>query len=140
MARQIMCAIVAASVLFMVGVAFHLAMPLVAPGIPPQFSDSSLYRPWTGWTSTYMLVHPLWFGVVFAAMYQALRTRGMRIRGWRGGLCYGLGVFLVGSLPVFLLAFASFRVSGGVIFSWVAQSLCQYAAAGAAVGAAAGQD
>jgi hypothetical protein len=46
-------------------------------------------------------------------------------------------VFAVGSLPVYLLVFASFAVSPDVIASWVAQSACQYAAAGAAIGWAA---
>ena len=57
--------------------------------------------------------------------------------GWRGGLLYGLGVFAVGGLPVYLLAFASFRVSPEIIASWVAQAACQYLVAGAAVGAVA---
>jgi hypothetical protein len=111
---------------------------MIAPGIPPQFQNAALFRPWAGWTSTYMLLHPLWFGPVFAAVYLALRSRGGLLLGWRGGVVYGVGVFLVGSLPVYLLAYAAFQVSPEVIVSWVAQSLCQYLAAGAAMGAVAG--
>jgi hypothetical protein len=128
----------ASVVLFVVGAAFHFGVRFVAPAVPPQFENVALFRPWAGWTSTYMLIHPLWFGVLFAAVYLWLRVPGGPLAGWRGGATYGLGVFLVGSLPVYLLAFASFQVSQGVMTCWVAQSLCQYVAAGAAVGAVAG--
>jgi hypothetical protein len=132
--RGAVCVVAAGLTLFAVGAVFHLAVPLVAPGIPPQFGNTALFRPWGGWTSTYMLLHPFGFGVVFAAVYLALSARGAVARGWRGGLVYGAGVFVVGSLPVYLLAFASFEVSPEVIAAWVAQSACQYTAAGAALG------
>ena len=56
---------------------------------------------------------------------------------WQGilmGACFGLVVFLIGSLPVYLLNYASFAVSSHVIQAWVVQSLCQYVFAGAALG------
>jgi hypothetical protein len=43
-------------------------------------------------------------------------------------------VFLVGSLPIFLIAYASFTVSVEVIGAWVLQNACQYLLAGASVG------
>lgn len=132
--RRVACVVVAGMTLFAIGAVFHLMVPLVASGIPPQFGNAALFRPWTGWTSTYMALHPFGFAVVFTAVYVLLRARGGVAGGWRGGLAYGFGVFLVGSLPVFLLAFASFQVSPDVIISWVLQSTCQYLAAGAAVG------
>ena len=54
--------------------------------------------------------------------------------GVRDGLLYGLAVFAVGSLPVFMLNMASSLVSAGAIVAWVLQSLCQYALAGLALG------
>ena len=86
-----------------------------------------------------MALHPFGFGLVFAAVYLALVARGGVAQGWRGGLLYGAGVFAVGSLPVYLLAYASFQVSPEVIASWVAQSACQYTAAGGSVGWVAGR-
>jgi hypothetical protein len=49
-------------------------------------------------------------------------------------LLYGLAVFVVGSLPVYTLNFASFQVSAGVVASWVLQSVCQYSLAGFVLG------
>ncbi len=137
--RRMICVLTAALALFVVGGVFHLGVPAVAPGLPPQYADPALFRPWAGWTRAYMLIHPLWFGAVFAAAYLVLQSRGALPLGWRGGLLYGLGVFAVGGLPVYLLAFASFRVSTQIIASWVAQAACQYLVAGAAVGAVAGR-
>ena len=71
---------------------------------------------------------------MFAAGYLVLLARGGVNTGWRGGLLYGLGVFLVGSLPVFILAFASFPMSPEMLASWVLQNACQYLAAGAVMG------
>lgn len=135
--RGLMCVLVSASVLFGVGVVFHYGVPAIAPGIPPQFKNSPLFRPWEGWTSTYMSIHPMWFGPLFAMGYLMLLSKRALQTGWRGGLAYGAGLFLLGSFPVFLLAFASFQVSTEVILAWIAQSLCQYTVAGAIVGAVA---
>jgi hypothetical protein len=132
--RTAACALVAGLTLFAVGMLFYLAVPVIAPIIPPQFGNSALFRPWAGWTSTYMVLHPFGFGVVFAVVYFALVARGGARSGWRSGLVFGFGVFTIGSLPVFLLVFASFQVSPEVVASWVVQSACQYTAAGAAIG------
>lgn len=136
--RKVSCALIASVTLFVVGALFHFALEVVAPAIPPQFGNRALFRPWAGWTFIYMVLHPLAYGVVFAAFYLVLVTRCGVARGWRGGLGYGAAVFLVGSLPVYSLAYASFQVSFDVILSWVAQSACQYMIAGAATGWVAG--
>jgi len=134
--RLIGCMAVAGLTLLVVGVAFHFAVPVLAPGIPLQFLNIAQFRPWGGWTSTYMLLHPLGYGVVFALIYAVLWQ--FEFGGWLGGLRYGFGVFLVGALPVWLLAYASFQLSPEVMVSFVLQAACQYSAAGAAVGAVAG--
>jgi hypothetical protein len=132
--RFALSALAAGVALFAVGVLFHFAIPVVAPSISPQFGNAALFRPWSGWTSTYMILHPFGYGAMFAAGYLILRSRNGIPGGWRGGLFYGLGVFLIGSLPVFLLAFASFQVSPEVVTSWIAQSAAQYLAAGLVLG------
>jgi hypothetical protein len=129
------CIFVAAIVLFAVGAVFHIGVPIIVPHIASQFENNALFRPWKGWTSTYMLIHPLWFGGVFGAGFLALKSRHALAPGWKGGLEYGLGVFMVGSFPVYLLVFASLQVSPEVILAWGSQSCCQYVAAGIAVGA-----
>jgi hypothetical protein len=133
--QLIRCMAVAGLTLLAVGAAFHFAIPMVAPDIPTQFLNAALFRPWSGWTSTYMFLHPLGYGVVFALIYAALWRRGFG--GWRGGLRFGFGVFLVGALPVWLLAYASFSVSPEVMAWFVLQAAFQYLAAGAAIGAVA---
>lgn len=132
--RQAMCAVVAGVTLFAVGALFHVAVPAIAPSIPTRFRNPELFRPWEGWTSTYMVLHPFGYGAVFAMIYLALLGRGGVAPGWRDGIRYGVGVFIIGSLPVYLLVFASFRVSTDVIASWIVQSAYQYSAAGLAVG------
>ena len=121
-------------ILFAVGAVFHFGVPVVAPGIPSQFANTALFRPWDGWTSTYMVLHPFIYGIVFAAVFLGFRRCFSFSPGVRAGLLYGASVFVVGSLPVYLLAFASFQVSSEVIFSWIAQSLAQYLLAGITLG------
>jgi hypothetical protein len=124
----------AGTVLFAVGVLFKYTIPVVAPSIPPQFENLALFRPWPEWTSTYMILHPFGYGFVFAAVFLGLRRWSAFSPGVRGGLLYGVGVFVVGSLPVYLLAFAAFQVTPEVILSWIAQSLAQYILAGMTLG------
>jgi hypothetical protein len=128
------CSLAAGMTLFLVGAGFYLLVPFIAPGIPPQFLNCALFRPWPGWTSTYMALHPFGYGIVFATVFLALRRWSQFPPGIRGGFIYGAGVFVVGSLPVYLLAFASFQVSPEVIVSWIVQSLTQYGCAGMAIG------
>jgi hypothetical protein len=132
--RTIACCLVAGVIQFLVGYLFYKAVPVVGPAIPPQYENAALFRPWESWTGTYMVFHAFGYGVVFALVYCGLRSWCAFPAGWRGGSVFGAGVFLVGSLPVFLIAYASFTASVEVIASWALQSACQYVLAGAAVG------
>ena len=71
---------------------------------------------------------------MFATAFLSLRRWSSFPAGVRGGLLSQAGMFAAGSLPTYLLAFASFRVSGRVIDSWIARSLAQSPLAGMAVG------
>jgi hypothetical protein len=82
----------------------------------------------------YMIFHPFGHGVVFALVYCAPRSWCAFPSGWRGGCAFGACVFLVGSLPIFLIDYASFTVSGEIIASWMFQNACQYLLSGALVG------
>ena len=131
------CSIAVGITMFLVGVVSYLLVPVLAPEIAQQYDEVELFRPWRGWTSTYMLIHPFIFAPVFAAVFLKLRIANSLPSGIKGGLVYGAGVFCVGSLPVFLLAFASFQMSVEMFLSWIVQNLCQYLAAGVAIGAVA---
>jgi hypothetical protein len=129
-------ALVSGATLFAVGTAFHFLVPLVWPQLQQEYRNEALFRPWAGWIPVYMAIHPWLYGVLFAGAFLGTRAAlgSQRVGGMGDGLCYGLGVFLVGSLPVFALNFASFRVATGIVASWVLQSLCQYTLAGLALG------
>ena len=92
--------VVAAGTMLLVGYAFHLGVGAWAPGITAQFANRSLYRDWNGWTWIYMAIHPLWFGVVFAAIFALLRAWCHLPANWKYGLAFGVGLFLAGSMPV----------------------------------------
>jgi hypothetical protein len=131
----VVASVLAGAALFGVGTAFHFLAPIVAPQLEAEYGNAALFRPWAGWTQTYMLAHPWLYGVLFAGGYVGLRASGANgLIGLRGGALYGLAVFAVGSLPVFALNFASFQVSTTLITSWALQSLCQYSLAGLALG------
>lgn len=127
----IACLVAASVTLLAVGAMFEWLIPVVASTIPPQFKQfPALYRDWPSWSATYMVVHPLAYGVPFAMGYWHLTSGG----GWRSGLKYGLLVFFLGALPVWLLMYASVRVSPEMMASFVVRSVCQYAAAGIVLG------
>ena len=119
--------------MFAVGLLFHILGPLIAPGLGQHYKNRDLFREWNGWTSTYMLMHPFLFAPVFSAVFLLLRKTSGVPSGVGGGIIYGAGVFCVGSLPIFLLVYASFQVPFTVIALWVVQNLCQYLAAGIAL-------
>lgn len=121
--------------MFQIGFLFHKLVSAVAPGVSAAYANESLFRPWGGWTSTYMALHPFGFGFLFAGVFLLLRAKSAFPGGPRGGFLYGCGLFVVGALPVYLLAFASFRMPTAVLISWLLQSFAQYSLAGAFLGA-----
>jgi hypothetical protein len=128
--------LLAGVVLFTVGTLFHILTNRF-PFIPTAYTDHpAVFRPWAGWTRTYMILHPFVYGFVFAWAYAVVRdaARDGVGHGTAGGATYGLLVFLVGCLPVYLLNYASFRVPAIIIVSWMASSLAQYVTAGALLG------
>ena len=83
-----------------------------------------------------MICHPFLYGFVFASGFHvihAIKKEAVPL-GTRNGAIYGLLVFAIGSLPVYLLNYGALRVPGIVITAWVTQSLLQYIAAGALLG------
>ena len=134
--RLIFGSLLCGAVLFTVGIVFHVLTPIVAPHIESEYRNEALFRPWGGGTRIYMLLHPWIYGVLFAAVFIGVRAMigSANMGGGRDGILYGLAVFVVGSLPVYALNYASFQVSGGVVVCWIIQSFCQYSLAGLALG------
>jgi len=135
--QWIRCSLVAGITMFLVGSVFFLVVPVLLPSVEQRYKNIAVFRPWLAWTSTYMKFHPFLYGPVFATVFLTLRKGSTFLAGIRGGFLYGAGVFAVGSLPVFVLAFASFQASVEIIGLWILQNLCQYLAAGIAIGSVA---
>jgi hypothetical protein len=134
--RLVVGSLLCGTVLFAVGVAFHLLTPVMATWLAAEYRNEAVFRPWGGWTRAYMLAHPWLFGALFAGGFFGARASfcGARLDGSWAGLLYGLAVFAVGGLPIYALNLASLRVSAGVVVSWAFQSLSQYVLAGLALG------
>lgn len=119
--------------MLLVGSLFHVQSPMIAPGLEVQYRNRDVFRDWNGWTSTYMLMHPFFYAPLFTAVFLHLhRTSALQL-GIGYGLIYGASVFCVGSLPVFLLMFASLQVPSEAMAMWMVQNLCQYLTAGIAL-------
>ena len=128
-------ALTAGVVLFAVGTAFHFLVPLVAPSVSAEYAAREIFRPWPGWTRTFMVVYPFAVGFGFAAMYDYIRGSSDRLRGAAGGAAFGLLLAIVGAIPVFLLCFAAVRLPASVAATWILQAFFQYVVAGAVLGA-----
>lgn len=102
---------------------------LLSVGADQYYKNRDLFRDWNGWTSTYMLMHPFLFAPVFSAVFLLVRKKSDVPSGVGEGLIYGASMFCIGSLPVFLIVFASLQVPSEVIAVWIAQNLGQYLAA-----------
>jgi hypothetical protein len=127
----------AAVAMLAVGGMFDLIEAAI-PSIPGEYKAGPGFRPWPGWTKGYMFAHPIWFGFVFAVGF-AVVTRLRPASGWLTAGCrgavYGGLLFLLGSLPVFALVYASFLVSPELVaVSWAGRNLAQYVVAGVCVG------
>jgi hypothetical protein len=120
-----------------VGWAFNW-LEAALPSIPAEYANKVTFREWPGWSERYMLAHPLWFGFVFALGFTLVsrdRVPGGWARAGGRGALYGGLVFLVGSMPILALLYASFKVSLALVgVSWAARNLTQYLVAGCCLG------
>jgi hypothetical protein len=68
-------------------------------GIQAEYQNNTAFRDWPGWSATYMVVHPLWFGFVYALVFTLLhcnqpvgmcQSHCIRSKGWCAGksICY----------------------------------------------------
>ncbi len=138
-ANLIQTGLLAGVVFFSVGIVSHFAMPILVPALRDAYAEHpNVFRPWHGWTRAYMLCHPFVYGFMFAVGFHVFHTIKKKnvCCGTKGGAMYGTLVFAIGSLPVFVLNFASFRVPAIVIASWIIQNFLQYLGAGAVLGCA----
>jgi hypothetical protein len=125
--RVVTAGLLAGTVMFAVGAAFHLLISRFVGlpyGQPP-------FRPWCGWTFLYMVVHPFWFGFAFAWLFIYLEPQTQSVRT---GARFGALLFLVGAIPIYLVTFASIAMPWRVIVCWIIQSFTEYVLAGAALG------
>lgn len=124
------------AVQFMIGALFHLLLPILAPTWQDEYAQECLFRPWSGWTQAYMLLHPWLFGLLFAFGFFGLSTTMDRatLCCGSGGVIYGSAIVLLGSIPIFALNLASFQISAKLVGAWAAQNSCQNLAAGYALG------
>ena len=60
-------------VIFAVGALFHLLVPVCFPSTEKEYTNSTLFRPWTGWTRYYMIAHPFGFSIIFTLAFAWLR-------------------------------------------------------------------
>lgn len=125
--------LVAGAVLFAVGSAFHFLVPFVAPRVAAEYAANGIFRPWAGWTRTFMALYPFAIGFGISAMYDCVRGPA-RFAGTAGGATFGLLLATVGAIPVFLLCFAAVRLPASVTVTWIIQACLQYVAAGAVLG------
>src|SRR5262249_47528408 len=122
--------LLAGVVMFAVGAAFHWLIVAFAPRIAALYNMPP-FRPLPGWPLTYFIAHPFWFGFAFAWVFTLLEPpTPTAVAGAR----FGAVLFLVGALPVYLLAYASIAMPWLITLCWLLQGLLQYALAGAALG------
>lgn len=128
------CSLLAGLLQFLVGLLLHVLVPQVLPDVVAQYGRDPVFRPWRGLTPLWMAVHPWVYGLLFAGGWLCLQQCAACARGARGGLCYGMGVFVIGSGPVWLLTFTATQIPADIMLLWVLQNLLQYVVAGTGVG------
>eukprot|EP00658_Telonema_sp_P-2_P039457 TRINITY_DN28230_c0_g1_i2.p1 TRINITY_DN28230_c0_g1~~TRINITY_DN28230_c0_g1_i2.p1 ORF type:complete len:178 (+),score=30.65 TRINITY_DN28230_c0_g1_i2:187-720(+) len=82
-----------------------------------------VYRRYTGFTSRYMLVHPLLLGMLVSSGWGMLGLQWAD--GDWSGVKFGVALAACGSLPVYTLGFASHRTPDAVVVAWQIHTAAQ---------------
>lgn len=85
---------------------------------------ADVYRAFSGFAPTYMLLHPVLLGCLVAAGWDLLGLQAGAAGGYLG-MRYSACIAFAGAAPVYTLGFASLRAPPGVVVAWQAHTAMQ---------------
>lgn len=128
--RYAILAAAAATTMLLVGALWEATECYV---VGDYVSDNPAFRKrW--WVVPYLYCHPILYGFAFTAAFIFVARYFTETVSTGFGLAFGLALFLVGSLPIFVLLSAAVDIPFAVVPLWILRNLSQYVAAGAVLG------
>jgi len=97
---------------------------LVFPGLPAEYQTPGLFRPWSDPLMSLIFVHPILLGLILAWVWDQVKS------AVGNGLKFGVGVWLIASVPGMFISYSSFYLSLAMITSWTLLALVQLIFAG----------
>lgn len=104
--------------IFVISIVISFLSQLIAPGITAEYTNQSLFRPWTDPLMSLYYVYPFILGIILSYVWdktkKVIKGNGYYERGLRFGLWY----WFASSIPGMFITFSSFQVSLPLVLSW----------------------
>jgi hypothetical protein len=91
---------------------------------------SGLFRPWTDPLMMLMFLHPFILGFALAWVWNIVKSAVPGHDVFRRGALFGLGYWIVASIPGMFISYTSFIISPAMVLSWTVSALLQAMVAG----------
>lgn len=95
-----------------------------------EYQNPNLFRPWSDPLMQLFYLGPFILGLGLAFIWNKIKASISGKSVWIKGLKFGLGYFLVGTIPGMFISYSSFPISLLMIMSWTVSGLLEAITAG----------
>ncbi|MBU0671961.1 MAG: hypothetical protein KJ732_02910 [Candidatus Margulisbacteria bacterium] len=121
--------LVAGVVLLIVGMGWSFLLNAIFPGLAAEYQNTALFRPWEDPLMSVFFAYPFVLGLALAWVWD--KVKGLVSGGIVSrATSFGLGYWVVASIPGMVITYSSFPVSLLMVITWSISGLVQAIVAG----------
>jgi hypothetical protein len=119
----------AAMLVLSVGISF--LFNTVFPGLKAEYVNPALFRPWSDPLMSLYFVYPFVLGLILAWFWSRIKSTIKEKSAMKRGFRFGIGYWIIASVPGMFITYSSFPVSLLMVLSWSAAGFLEVWCAGA---------
>lgn len=109
---------------------FNFLTNFLFPDLASEYLNPALFRPWSDPLMQLFFAYPFILGLSLAFVWNKINSTIPGRTVFSKGLSFGLGVFLVSTIPGMFVTYTSFQVSPAMVLSWTVSGLLTSVIAG----------
>jgi hypothetical protein len=115
---------------FIVSIGVSFLSQLLVPSLTAEYTNPSLFRPWTDPIMSLFYIYPFVLGVILSFVWDKSKKLMTDKLYWKRGLRFGLWYWVAASIAGMFVTYSSFQVSLPLVLSWSIGGLFEAFAAG----------
>ena len=130
MRNKIIFGIWAGLAMLIAGLAISRLFGMFFPSINAEYVNPAIFRPWSDPLMSLYFLYPFILGLILAFFWEMIKVSVKGINAWQKGINFGLGYFVLATIPGMFITYSSFKVSLVLVISWAVVGLIDAIIAG----------